>query len=270
MLEVHELNVAYDDAQALRDVSLTVNDGEIVTIVGPNGAGKTTLVHALCGMIPVRSGRMVLNNEDLTHIAPHEFCKRGIAIVPEGRRIFEKMSVRHNLDLGAYVPQNREHSHEILEQVYALFPILKDRENQIAGTLSGGQQQMLVIGRALMARPRLLLLDEPSLGLSPMLVDHIFDAIEDINRRGVAVLLVEQNVVKALGIADRGYVIEEGRIVQGGDAHELLKDKRIKQAYLGLPDTPDIEEIIQEAMEEVTHHLEEPQHEHKSSPDSES
>jgi branched-chain amino acid transport system ATP-binding protein len=234
MLEVRNLNVAYGDALALWDVALTVNDGEIVTIVGPNGAGKTTLVNALSGITPARSGQIMFDGHDLTKVASHQICAHGIAIVPEGRRIFAQMNVRHNLDLGAYVPQVRLYHDKNLEYVYTLFPILKAREQQIAGTLSGGQQQMLAIGRALMARPRLLLLDEPSLGLSPLLVDQIFEVINDIHQSGVSVLLVEQNVVKALQIANRGYVIEEGRIVQGGDSRELLNDERIKQAYLGL------------------------------------
>jgi branched-chain amino acid transport system ATP-binding protein len=234
MLEVSNLNVAYGDAQALWDVALTVNEGEIVTIVGPNGAGKTTLVNTLSGIIPSRSGQIVFDGHDLTKVAPYQICAHGIAIVPEGRRIFAQMNVRHNLDLGAYVRQVRPYHSQTLERVYTLFPILKEREQQIAGTLSGGQQQMLAIGRALMARPRLLLLDEPSLGLAPVLVDLIFEVIHAIHEGGVSVLLVEQNVVKALQIANRGYVIEEGRIVQGGDSRTLLNDERIKQVYLGL------------------------------------
>ena len=257
MLEVQNLNVAYGDAQALWDVALTIGGGEIVTIVGPNGAGKTTLVNTLCGIIRARSGHILLDGKDLTRVAPHRICEHGIAIVPEGRHIFTEMSVRHNLDLGAYIPRARKHHDETLEQVYALFPVLKERENQIAGTLSGGQQQMLAIGRALMARPRLLLLDEPSLGLAPLLVDHIFEAVLDIHRRGVAVLMVEQSVVKALQIANRGYIIEEGRIVQGGDARELLNNERIKQTYLGFPDAPDVEEAIEEVIEEIAHHSDE-------------
>ncbi|MCA9902524.1 MAG: ABC transporter ATP-binding protein [Anaerolineae bacterium] len=237
MLEVRDLNVAYGDAQALWNVSLTVNDGEIVTIVGPNGAGKTTLVNALSGIVPSRSGQILFNGLDLVRIAAHRFCSHGIAVVPEGRHVFVEMNVRHNLDLGAYLPQARPYHSQTLEQVYTLFPILKQRERQIAGTLSGGQQQMLAIGRALMTRPRLLLLDEPSLGLSPLLVDHIFEVIHDINRSGVSILLVEQNVVKALQSAGRGYIIEGGQIVQGGVAHELLNNERIKQVYLGLADT---------------------------------
>ena len=263
MLEIKDLNVGYGDAQALWDVALSVNEGEIVTIVGPNGAGKTTLVNALSGIIPIRNGSIVLNGQDLTRIPKHKICERGIAVVPEGRRIFTEMSVRHNLDLGAYIPSARKRHAETLEQVYRLFPILKEREKQISGTLSGGQQQMLALGRALMACPSLLLLDEPSLGLAPVIVDQIFDAILEINEQGVSVLMVEQNVVKTLQIADRGYVIEEGRIVQGGDSHELLNDKRIKQAYLGLPDTEDVEHAIEEVIEEVTHQMEEHHHEHK-------
>jgi branched-chain amino acid transport system ATP-binding protein len=239
MLEVRALNVAYGDAQALWDLELTVNDGEIVTIVGPNGSGKTTLVNTLCGIMSSLSGLIMFNGLDLTKVAPHKICGHGVAIVPEGRRIFAQMSVRHNLDLGAYIPQARQHHSETLDQVYTLFPILKEREQQIAGTLSGGQQQMLAIGRALMACPRLLLLDEPSLGLSPLLAEQIFEVITNINQNGVSILLVEQNVVKALQIANRGYVIEEGRIVQGGDARTLLDDERIKQVYLGIVDKLD-------------------------------
>ena len=261
MLEVRNLYAAYGDAGALWDVSITINDGEIVTIVGPNGAGKTTLVNALCGIMPTLSGQIIFDGQDLRQIPVHRICACGVAIVPEGRRIFPKMSVRHNLDLGAYTPKVRQHHPEMLEQVYTLFPILKERETQLAGTLSGGQQQMLAIGRALMARPRLLLLDEPSLGLAPLLVDHIFEAVAKVNENGVSVLMVEQNVVKALRLAHRGYVIEEGRIVQGGSADELLNDRRIKQAYLGLPDTPDVEEIVEDVIAETAEHLS-PGHQH--------
>jgi branched-chain amino acid transport system ATP-binding protein len=239
MLEIRDLNVAYGDAQALWDVALTVNDGEIVTIVGPNGAGKTTLVNAVTGITPPRSGQIWFDGVDLAQVAPHQICSHGVAIVPEGRRIFGQMSVRHNLDLGAYTQQARQYYNQTLEQIYTLFPILKAREQQIARTLSGGQQQMLAVGRALMARPRLLLLDEPSLGLSPLLVVQIFEVIRDINRSGVSILLVEQNVVSALEIANRAYVIEEGRIVQGNDARDLLNDERIRQVYLGIVDELD-------------------------------
>ncbi|MCI0709457.1 MAG: ABC transporter ATP-binding protein [Chloroflexi bacterium] len=269
MLEVHDLNVVYGDAQALWDVALTIKDGEIVTIVGPNGAGKTTLVNSLCGIIRARSGRILFNGVDLTRVPAHAICRHGITVVPEGRRIFPQMTVRHNLDLGAYIPQARPHHKAMLKQVYDLFPILREREEQIAGTLSGGQQQMLAIGRALMAQPRLLLLDEPSLGLAPLLVDQIYEAILDINRGGMAILMVEQNVVKALQLASRGYVIEEGRMVQAGAAHELLNDKRIKQAYLGLPDIPDVDDAIQEVLEDVAHLIDDHQHDIKPQTDSE-
>lgn len=255
MLDVQNLNVAYGDAQALWDVSLRIDDGEIVTIVGPNGAGKTTLVNALCCLIPSRSGRILYNGQDLIRIPAHKACGHGVAVVPEGRRIFPEMSVQHNLDLGNYVPKNRPNYDRLLDQVFSLFPLLKERQGQLAGTLSGGQQQMLAIGRALMADPGLLLLDEPSLGLAPVLVDQIFDALLDINRRGVAILMVEQNVVKALRLANRGYVIEEGRIVQGGAADDLLNDRRIKQAYLGLPDTSEVDEAIEDVAQQIESHL---------------
>ncbi|RMF82645.1 MAG: ATP-binding cassette domain-containing protein [Chloroflexi bacterium] len=263
MLEVHELNVAYGDAQALWDVSLHVDDGEIVTIVGPNGAGKTTLVNCLSGIIAAKSGAIMFDGHNLCDTPSHRVCGHGVVIVPEGRRIFPKMSVRHNLDLGAFTPEARAHHNDMLEYVYSLFPILQERETQLAGTLSGGQQQMLAIGRALMARPKLLLLDEPSLGLAPVIVDTIFDVIHEINKDGMAVLMVEQNVVKALEAANRGYVLEEGRIVQTGDARELLGDKRIKQAYLGLSGFDDdvdssvriysdVTDIVPEGMPDLT------------------
>jgi branched-chain amino acid transport system ATP-binding protein len=234
MLKVNNVKVNYGEAEALRDVSLTVNEGEVVTIVGPNGAGKTTLVNALVGILPVRDGSIVLDGQNLCKTPAHRICHYGIAVVPEGRRIFPQMSVRHNLDLGAFLPKVRGFHAETLKWVYELFPILQERENQLAGTLSGGQQQMLAVGRALMAKPRLLLLDEPSLGLAPVLVDSLFEAIRTIHAAGVSVLLVEQNVVKALEVANRGYVLEEGHIVQEAPAAELINDKRVKQAYLGL------------------------------------
>lgn len=234
MLQVNNIKVNYGEAEALRDVSLTVNEGEIVTIVGPNGAGKTTLVNALVGMLPVHSGSITLDGQNLCRTPAHRICHYGIAVVPEGRRIFPQMSVRHNLDMGAFLPKCRSKHTETLAWVYELFPILKERENQLAGTMSGGQQQMLAVGRALMAKPRLLLLDEPSLGLAPVLVDSLFEVIETINAAGVSVLLVEQNVVKALEVANRGYVLEEGHIVQEAPAADLINDERVKQAYLGL------------------------------------
>lgn len=234
LLEINNLNVAYGDAQALWNISLRVNEGESVTIIGPNGAGKTTLVNAVAGIIPTRSGHIILDGHDLTQAPAHQVCGLGVAVVPEGRRLFPQMSVRDNLDMGSYIPNARAHRDEMIERVYAIFPRLKERRRQLAATLSGGEQQMVAIGRALMARPRLLLLDEPSLGLAPVLVDDIFDVLTEINKAGVSVLMVEQNVSKALEFAARGYVLEQGRIVQAGAAETLLRDEHVRQAYLGL------------------------------------
>ena len=232
MLEVIDLSVAYGDAQVLWDVSLEVAEGEIVTVVGPNGAGKTTLVNTLAGIVPVCNGSIRMDGQDLALLPAHQICGHGIAIVPEGRRLFSQMTVRENLDMGAFVPGARPHRDESLMQVYRIFPKLKERARQRAGTLSGGEQQMLAIGRALMARPKLLLLDEPSLGLAPVVVDLIFDVLEEIRQLGVSTLLVEQHVVKALQAASRGYILEEGRIVQTGNSEELIQDKHIQRAYL--------------------------------------
>lgn len=234
LLEVINLNVAYGDAQALWDISLTVHEGESVTIIGPNGAGKTTLVNALAGIVPVRSGQIMLAGSDVAQIPPYQVCSQGIAVVPEGRRLFTDMSVRDNLDMGAYIPDARPYHEEMIERVYAIFPRLKERARQLAGTLSGGEQQMVAIGRALMARPKLLLLDEPSLGLAPVIVDNIFEILTEVNTSGVSVLMVEQNVTKALEFASRGYVLEQGRIIQEGATETLLRDDHVKQAYLGL------------------------------------
>jgi branched-chain amino acid transport system ATP-binding protein len=233
MLEADRLEVAYGDATALRDVSVSVGDGELIAIVGPNGSGKTTLIHAIAGLLPVRSGRLTFRGEDLRRLAAHEICRRGIAIVPEGRRLFTGMSVEENLELGCYVPAARPARAERLERVYALFPVLRRRRRQAAGTLSGGEQQMVALGRALMAGPRLLLLDEPSLGLAPLVVRTVFGVIETLHREGVAMLLVEQNVSLALGVATRAYVLEEGTIVAAGPPAELLAEPRIRRAYLG-------------------------------------
>ncbi len=233
MLEVTELQVGYGDAPALWDISLTVSDNELVAIVGPNGAGKTTLINAIAGLLPVRGGRIRFEGRDLCRVAAHEVCRHGIAIVPEGRRLFSGMSVEENLEIGCYVPSARAVKGKSLERVYAIFPILRERRRQVAGALSGGMQQMLAIGRALMAQPRLLLLDEPSLGLAPAVVDHLFEVVTEIHREGVAVLLVEQNVAKALEIATRAYVLEQGRIVSAGPPAELLREPHIQEAYLG-------------------------------------
>jgi branched-chain amino acid transport system ATP-binding protein len=233
MLEVERLEVAYGDAAALCDVSLTVGEGELVAIVGPNGSGKTTLINAIAGLLPVRGGRLRFLGADLTRIAPHEICGRGIAIVPEGRRLFAGMTVEENLEIGCYAPAARAARGARFARVYATFPVLSARRRQLAGALSGGQQQMLAIGRALMAGPRLLLLDEPSLGLAPTVVDAVFEVIAGLHHEGVAVLLVEQNVGKALAVAARAYVLTEGRIVAGGPPAELREHPHIRSAYLG-------------------------------------
>ena len=234
MLDVAGLRVAYGDAPALWDVSLTVGEGEMVSIVGPNGAGKTTLINAIAGLLPARGGSIRFGGRDLSRLPAHEVCGQGVAIVPEGRRLFTGMSVEENLEIGCYVPSARAVRSESLERVYSIFPILRQRRRQVAGALSGGMQQMLAIGRALMARPRLLLLDEPSLGLAPSVVDHVFEVITEIHRAGVAVLLVEQNVMKALEVAARAYVLEQGRIVSEGAPADLLRQAHIREAYLGL------------------------------------
>jgi branched-chain amino acid transport system ATP-binding protein len=239
MLETDRLEVAYGDAPALWDVSLTVGERELVCVVGPNGSGKTTLINAIAGLLPARSGRVRFRGEELTRVAPHEICRRGIAVVPEGRRLFTGMTVEENLQIGCYVPSARAALPERLGRVYGIFPRLYERRRQRAGTLSGGEQQMAAIGRALMADPRLLLLDEPSLGLAPAIVDALFGVIEAVHREGVAVLLVEQNVGKALGLATRAYVLEEGRIVSAGTPAELRAQPHIRSAYLGYADGAD-------------------------------
>ena len=233
MLEAERLLVAYGDATALWDVSLTVGEGELVSVVGPNGSGKTTLINAIAGLLPVRGGRLRYGGEDLTRLAPHEVSSRGIAIVPEGRRLFPGMTVEENLEIGCYTRGARAARGARLEHVYATFPVLRARRRQAAGTLSGGEQQMAAIGRALMAGPRLLLLDEPSLGLAPAIVDHVFEVIATLHREGTAVLLVEQDVGKALSVASRAYVLAEGRIVSGGPPATLLAEPHLRSAYLG-------------------------------------
>ena len=233
MLEVAQLDVAYGDAPALWDVSLSVGRGELVAVVGPNGAGKTTLVNAIARLLPIRRGLLRLDGVDLAHAAAHEACRCGIAIVPEGRRLFSHMTVEENLEIGCYLAGARRLRRESLERVYDIFPILRERRRQRAGTLSGGQQQMVAIGRALMAHPRLLLFDEPSLGLAPALVDHLFEIIRAVHEQGVSILLIEQNVAKALEIAGRAYVLEGGRVVSEGRPAELLAQSHIREAYLG-------------------------------------
>ena len=237
MLDVRDLGVKYGAATALRGVSLDVAAGELVCVVGPNGAGKSTLINAIAGLHPVASGTMSFDGCDLTRLAPHRFCAAGIAIVPEGRRLFTGMTVRENLMLGSYAPALRAARTASLDRVCALFPALVEKLQAPAGALSGGQQQMVAIARALMAQPRLLLLDEPSLGLSPLIVQAMFAMIERIHADGVAVLLVEQNVALALGLASRAYVLEEGAIVACDTPEALRQQPHIRRAYLGLTDT---------------------------------
>ena len=233
LLEVHNLKVNYGLIQAIKDVSFTVEEGQIVTLIGANGAGKTTIMHALCGLIPKRGGTITFEGRDITNIAPHKLVPMGIAQVPEGRRIFQELTVEENLRLGAFTRSDSKEIAATLEKMYDRFPILKQRSRQIAGTLSGGEQQMLAMSRALMSHPKLLLLDEPSMGLSPLYVSTIFDMIRQVNEEGTTVLLVEQNAKKALAIADKGYVLEIGNITASGSGDELLHDDSIRKAYLG-------------------------------------
>jgi branched-chain amino acid transport system ATP-binding protein len=233
MLEVEHIRVSYGAAVALWDVSIRIADGELVCVVGPNGAGKTTLINAIAGINRIDAGGMRMNGQNLAALPANAFCNQGIALVPEGRRLFVGMTVRENLELGSYRATARANRQASLERALSIFPVLKERLDSPAGVLSGGQQQMLAIARALMAEPRLLLLDEPSLGLAPTVVLDMFDVICQINRTGVAVLLVEQNVAIALEIAARAYVMEEGRIVAEGLPKELAQQHHIRRAYLG-------------------------------------
>ena len=233
MLEIKDLNVHYGVIHALKDVNLVVNDGEIVSLIGANGAGKTTLLHAISGILKTTSGSIMLNGVELNKKSAKDIVISGITQVPEGRRIFSGMSVYENLMMGAYLRKDKEEIKKDLENVYERFPILKERSNQDASTLSGGEQQMLAMGRALMARPKILLLDEPSMGLAPILVKEIFKIIQDIHNQGTTVLLVEQNARMALSIADRAYVLETGKIVISGTGEELSNSEEIQKAYLG-------------------------------------
>jgi branched-chain amino acid transport system ATP-binding protein len=233
MLDVRDLRVDYGRAPALWNVSLTIGDGELVCVVGPNGAGKTTLINALAGMHPAKSGRITLDGCEMTSLAPHKFCAAGVALVPEGRRLFARMTVRENLEIGGYARAVRAARNRTLADVCTLFPVVRDKLDAPAGSLSGGQQQMVAIGRALMAKPRLLLLDEPSLGLSPIVVQAMFRAIREVNAAGTAVLLVEQNVTMALEIASRAYLLEEGRIAAEGTPAAVFSTPELRRAYLG-------------------------------------
>ena len=233
MLDVRDLRVDYGIAPALWSVSLAIGAGELVCVVGPNGAGKTTLINAIAGLHPARSGRITMDGCEMTLLPPHRFCAKGVAIVPEGRRLFGHMTVRENLEIGSYVQSARASRRQSLDAVCALFPAVRDKLDAPASSLSGGQQQMVAIGRALMAKPRLLLLDEPSLGLSPLVVQVMFRAIRDVNAAGTAVLLVEQNVVMALDIAHRAYLLEEGRIAAEGTPDAVFNTPELRHAYLG-------------------------------------
>jgi branched-chain amino acid transport system ATP-binding protein len=234
MLDVREVQAAYGAAPALWGVSLRVGAGELVCVVGPNGAGKSTLINVIAGLHRARAGSILVDGQDVTHLAPHRFCGRGVAIVPEGRRLFTGMTVQENLELGSFLPGPKAVRATTMEQVLALFPALKQKLGNPAGSLSGGQQQMVAIGRALMSQPKLLLLDEPSLGLAPTVVLDMFKAIRSINESGTSVLLVEQNGAMAMELAQRAYVMEEGRIVAEGEAAELMNRPEIRKAYLGL------------------------------------
>lgn len=233
MLTINDLYVYYGVIQAIKGISFEVNEGEVIALIGANGAGKTTILHTITGLITARSGSIEFQGQKLTKTPAHKIVKMGIAHVPEGRRIFSQLTVFENLQLGAYTRGDKAETEASLEAVYRRFPRLKERRNQVAGTLSGGEQQMLAIGRALMSRPKLILMDEPSMGLSPILVSEIFDIIKSISEGGTTVLLVEQNAKKALTIANRAYVLETGRIVLSGNAQDLVNDESVKKAYLG-------------------------------------
>ena len=233
MLEISDLSVNYGGIKALQQVSLRVEKGEIVTLIGANGAGKTTTLKTISRILTAKTGRIIYQGQDITHLPPHEIVKRGIAHSPEGRRILARQTVLTNLQLGAYTRSDRLGVKSDIEEQWQLFPRLSERREQLAGTLSGGEQQMLAIARALMSRPKLLLLDEPSLGLAPQIVREIFSIIRKLNESGVTILLVEQNANLALETANRGYVLEAGRLTIAGEAGDLLKDERVKQAYLG-------------------------------------
>lgn len=233
LLEVENISVYYDSIQALKGISLGVDEGELVTIVGSNGAGKTTTLMTISGILQPRQGTVHYQGQDITRVPPHEIVRRGISHCPEGRQIFTRLTVAENLVMGAYNRRDREGTAHDLEWVHSLFPILAERRGQSAGTLSGGEQQMLAIARALMSRPKVLLLDEPSLGLAPLLVDRIFEVIGQLKEQGVTILLVEQNAYQALRIADRAYVLETGYIKLAGPARELASNEEVKKAYLG-------------------------------------
>ncbi len=234
MLEVKDLVTGYGDLKVLDGVSLSVAEGETVALVGSNGAGKTTLLQAISGLLPVWSGDITFRGQSLTSLPPHKLPALGIAHIPQGRGILAKLSVYDNLMLGAYIPSARATRPKRMEEMFELFPILRERKNQLAGTLSGGEQQMLAIGRALMLNPTFMILDEPSLGLSPLMVETVFKIICDISQMGVSMLLIEQNLTEALNVSKRGYVLETGRVVLSGSSAELLCNEKVREAYLGI------------------------------------
>ena len=233
MLEVKDLQVYYGMIQAIKGISFEVNQGEVIALIGANGAGKTTILHTVSGLLTPKKGSVIFEGQDITKIPAHKIVSMGMAHVPEGRRVFAQLSVYDNLKMGAYTRTDKNEIEESLEMVYKRFPRLEERKNQMAGTLSGGEQQMLAMGRALMSKPKIILMDEPSMGLSPIFVNEIFDIIQEVSASGTTVLLVEQNAKKALSIADRAYVLETGTIALQGDAKELMNDDSIKKAYLG-------------------------------------
>lgn len=234
MLEIHDIHTYYGNIHALKGISLTVEQGEIVTLIGANGAGKTTTLRTISGLLKPRQGKVTLEGEDLAPYPAHEIVYKGVAMVPEGRGIFAKLTVMENLEMGAFSRNDKDGIARDLERVFNLFPRLKERRNQVAGTLSGGEQQMLATGRALMAHPRLLLMDEPSMGLAPILVESIFETIQEINKEGTTILLVEQNAQMALTVADRGYVLQTGEIVLQDTAANLKENEMVQKAYLGM------------------------------------
>ena len=233
LLEIKDLAVNYGMITALKGISFEVNKGEVIALIGANGAGKTTTLHAITGLLPIKSGSILFNGTELTKVPAHKIVKMGMAHVPEGRRIFQNLSVLDNLKLGAFTRKDKDGIASDLQMVYDRFPRLAERKSQVAGTLSGGEQQMLAMGRALMSRPSIIVMDEPSMGLSPIMVSEIFDIIQSIKESGTTVLLVEQNAKKALAIADRAYVLETGKIVLSGKASDLINDESVKKAYLG-------------------------------------
>lgn len=233
MLEIKDIEVFYGVIQAIKGISFEVNEGEVIALIGANGAGKTTILHTITGLLSPKKGSVIFEGKDITKVPAHKIVSLGMAHVPEGRRVFAELSVYENLKMGAYTRKDKGEIAQTLEMVYKRFPRLQERKNQLAGTLSGGEQQMLAMGRALMSHPKIIVMDEPSMGLSPILVNEIFDIIQEVSASGTTVLLVEQNAKKALSIADRAYVLETGKIVLDGDAKELMNDDSIKKAYLG-------------------------------------